>query len=129
VGAGLAGPLLDFGRLRADEARARAGTAEALANYRGSVFRALGEAESGYALVQAVAGEVEAARRQAALQERSARLVEARYRAGLTNFLDVLEARRAATGAAEAVAAAEGRLSRARVLLWRALGGSEMEAG
>lgn len=129
LGAGIAAPLLDFGRLRADEARARAGTAEALASYRGAVFRALGEAESGYALVGAISGEVEAAQAQAALQDRSARLVEARYRAGLTNFLDVLEARRAATGAAEAVAAAQGRLARARLLLWRALGGSELVLG
>jgi NodT family efflux transporter outer membrane factor (OMF) lipoprotein len=128
LGAGLAAPLLDFGRLRADEARARAGTSEALALYRGAVFRALGEAESGYALVASLAAEVSAARSQAALQQRSARLVEVRYRAGLTSFLDVLEARRAATGAAEAVAAAQGRLTRARVLLWRALGGSELPA-
>lgn len=126
LGANVAAPLLDFGRLRADEARARAGTAEALAGYRGSVFRALSEAESGYALLAALAREVSAAREQQALQERSARLVEVRYRAGLTNFLDVLEARRAATGAAEAVAATEGRLARARVLLWQALGGSEL---
>lgn len=128
VGAGLAAPLLDFGRLRADEARARAGTAESLALYRGAVFRALGEAESGFALVASLSAEVEAARSQAALQQRSARLVEVRYRAGLTSFLDVLEARRAATGAAEAVAAARGRLTRARVLLWQALGGSELPA-
>ncbi len=128
VGAGLAAPLLDFGRLRADEARARAGTVEALALYRGTVYRALGEAESGYALIASLASELGAARSQAALQQRSARLVEVRYRAGLTSFLDVLEARRAATGAADAVAAAQGRLTRARVLLWRSLGGSEFPA-
>jgi NodT family efflux transporter outer membrane factor (OMF) lipoprotein len=128
LGANVAAPLLDFGRLRADEARARAGTAEALAGYRGSVFRALSEAESGYALIAALGREVSAAREQQALQERSARLVDVRYRAGLTNFLDVLEARRAGTGAAEAVAATEGRLARARVLLWQALGGSELSA-
>jgi outer membrane protein TolC len=75
-------------------------------------------------LIAALGREVSAAREQQALQERSARLVDVRYRAGLTNFLDVLEARRAATGAAEAVAATEGRLARARVLLWQALGGS-----
>lgn len=126
LGAGLAAPLLDFGRLRADEARARAGTGEALALYRGAVFRALGDAESGYALIGNLAWQVETARKQAALQERSVALVETRFRAGLTNFLDVYEARRAAAGAKEAVVAAEGRLARARVLLWQALGGSEV---
>ena len=129
AGAGLAAPLLDFGRLRADEARARAGTAEALALYRGAVFRALGEAESGYALIGNLAGQVEAARRQAALQERAATLAETRFRAGLTSFLDVYQARQSAAGAQDAVVAAEGRLARARVLLWQALGGSEVPAG
>jgi outer membrane protein TolC len=128
LGAGIAAPLLDFGRLRADEARARAGTKDALALYRGEVFGALGEAESGYALVANLVTQVDAAKRQAALQERAVQLVETRFRAGLTSFLDVHEARRAAAGASEAVVAAEGRLARARVLLWRALGGSELPA-
>lgn len=126
LGASVAAPLLDFGRLRAEEGRARAGSAEALAQYRGAVFRALGDAESGYALIESIGREASALRAQAALQERAARLVEVRYRAGLTSFLDVLEARRAADGATEAAAAADGRLARARVLLWQALGGSEL---
>ena len=54
---------------------------------------------------------------------RAASLADTRYRAGLASFLEVLEARRAADASGERAAAALGRASRARILLWQALGG------
>jgi NodT family efflux transporter outer membrane factor (OMF) lipoprotein len=124
LGAQLAGPLVDFGRVAADIDRAEAATFEAFANYRDAVFTALGDAEGGYALVAAADGELAAARAEAAATDRATRLSETRFRAGLSNFLDVLEARRLSLAAGERSAAAQGRAQRARITLWQALGGS-----
>ncbi|WP_300975470.1 efflux transporter outer membrane subunit [Sphingomonas sp. LHG3406-1] len=124
VGGDVAGPLLDFGRVQADIRRSEASTFEAFADYRDSVFTALGDAEGGYALVSAADRELRAALDEAAANDRSARLAETRFRAGLTSFLDVIDARRQAIFARERAAAAEGRARRARITLWQALGGS-----
>lgn len=123
LGAGIAGPLLDFGRIAADIDRAEAATLEAFANYREAVFTALGDAEGGYALVAAADRELAAAVAEAAATDRATRLSETRFRAGLISFLNVLEARRLSLAAGERAAAARGRAQRARIALWQALGG------
>lgn len=124
AGPSLLAPLLDFGRIQAEIDGAAAGKRLAFAQYRDTVFAALGDAETGYGLIQAADRELAAAEREAASLDRAAQIADTRYRAGLANFLTVLEARRAADGSAERVAAARGRAHRARVLLWRALGGN-----
>ncbi|QIQ87818.1 efflux transporter outer membrane subunit [Erythrobacter sp.] len=130
--AGVAGPLLDFGRIEAEIDTAAAGKRAAFAAYRGAVFRALGEAETGYGLIAASTAEAAQAVEERDRLERAAQLADARYRAGLADFLTVLEARRAADASGERAAAAIGRARRARVLLWQALGGdppSERQGG
>jgi outer membrane protein TolC len=119
----IAGPLLDFGRIAAEIDGAEAEKRAAFQRYRGAVYQALGDAETGYALIAAADREAEAARQEAALATRQSRLAETRYRAGLSDFLTVLEGRRGADGSRERAAAALGRAQRARVLLWQALGG------
>lgn len=123
AGAGIAAPLLDFGRIEAQIDGAAAGKRAAFAAYRGAVFGALGEVESAYGLVAASDAQVEAAAREFAELERAAALAETRLEAGLSDFLEVLEARRAADASGERAAAALGQAQRARVLLWLALGG------
>lgn len=120
----IAGPLLDFGRIAAEIDGAAAEKRAAFQRYRGAVYQALGDAETAYALIAAADREAEAARDEAALSTRQSRLAEARYRAGLSDFLTVLEARRGADGSRERAAAALGRARRARVLLWQAVGGN-----
>jgi outer membrane protein TolC len=115
--------LLDFGRVAADIDRAEAGTFEAFANYRDAVFTALGDAEGSYALVAAADLELAAATAEAAAADRAASLTETRFRAGLSNLLLVLDARRLALAAGDRVTAARGRALRARISLWLALGG------
>jgi outer membrane protein TolC len=92
-----AGSLLDpcstSAAIAADIDRAEAGTFEAFANYRDAVFTALGDAEGSYALVAAADRELAAATAEAAAADRAARLSETRFRAGLSNFLLVLDAR------------------------------------
>jgi len=124
--AGIAGPLLDFGRVRAGIDAAAADKRAAFAAYQGAVFQALGDAEAGYGLVAAADAEARASLEERDLLNRAAGLAETRYRAGLASFLEVLEARRAADASGERAAAALGRASRARIGLWQALGGEMM---
>lgn len=123
AGGDLAAPLLDFGRIAADIDQAEAATLEAFASYRDSVFTALGDAEGGYALVAATDRELASALAEASATDRAARLTEVRFRAGLSNLLLVLDARRLALAAGERAALARGRALRARIALWQALGG------
>jgi outer membrane protein TolC len=123
LGAAVAGPLLDFGRIAAEIDGAEAEKQAAFQRYRGAVYQALGEAETGYTLITAADREARQARQEALLLVRQARLAEIRYQAGLSDFLVVLEARRAADGSREREVAALGRAQRARVLLWQAVGG------
>ncbi|MFN2099742.1 efflux transporter outer membrane subunit [Altererythrobacter sp. MF3-039] len=128
-GGSLAAPLLDFGRIEAGIDAAAAEKRAAFAAYRGAVFTALGDAEAGYGLVAAADAEAAAAAIERDQLERAARLADTRYRAGLTDFLTVLEARRAADASGERAAAALGRAQRARIILWQALGGGENDRG
>jgi NodT family efflux transporter outer membrane factor (OMF) lipoprotein len=126
LAATIAGPLLDFGRIQAEIDGAAAEKKAAFEAYRGTVYTALGDAEAGYGLVSAADIEARAAAAEAANLQRAARLANTRYEAGLADFLTVLEARRAADASGERAAAALGRARRARVLLWQALGGSDL---
>lgn len=126
--AGIAGPLLDFGRVGAQIDGAAANKRAAFAAYRGAVFQALGDAEAGYGLVTAADNEARLSVEERDLLNRAAGLAETRYRAGLASFLEVLEARRAADSSGERAAAALGRAARARIVLWQALGGDMMSS-
>lgn len=121
--AGVAGPLLDFGRIEAEIDSAAANKRAAFAAYRGAVFQALGDAEAAYGLVSASDAEAALTIMERDEQERAARLADTRYRAGLAGFSEALEARRAADASGDRAAAAVGRALRARVVLWQALGG------
>ncbi|ABC64302.1 multidrug efflux system outer membrane subunit [Erythrobacter litoralis HTCC2594] len=125
VSGGLVAPLLDFGRIQAEIDASAAGKQLAFANYRNAVFTALGDAEAGYGLVAAADRQLAAASREFASAERAADLADTRYQAGLSDFLTVLEARRAADASGERVAIARGQAERARVVLWQALGGDQ----
>lgn len=126
---GLLAPLIDFGRIEGEIDSAAADKLAAFATYRETVFGALGDAETAYGLVTATDLELDAAIKEADTSGRAARLAEMRYRAGLSDFLTVLEARRTSDASGERAAAASGRAQRARVLLWRVLGGSSQQEG
>lgn len=121
--AGIAGPLLDFGRVGARIDAAAADKRAAFAAYRGAVFQALGDAEAAYGVVAAADAEAKLAVAERDQLARAAGLAETRYRAGLASFLEVLEARRGADASGERAAASLGRAARARIVLWQALGG------
>lgn len=125
---GIAGPLLDFGRVAAQIDAAAADKRAAFAAYRGAVYQALGDAEAAYGVVTAADAEASLAVTQRDQLTRAAQIADTRYRAGLASFLEVLEARRAADSSGENAAAALGRAARARIVLWQALGGEAVAA-
>ena len=128
LAAGVAGPLLDFGSISAEIDGAAANKRVAFEAYRGTVFQALGDAEAAYGEIAARDIEAELAIKENVELERASKLADARFRAGLVDFSEVLEARRAADLSGERAAVIVGRASRARVLLWQALGGSGLES-
>jgi multidrug efflux system outer membrane protein len=116
-------PLWQGGRLRAQVERADAQGAEALANYANAALTAYAEVETALASEEFLA-ERERHLTESALQARAAeRLAEERYRAGLENYITVLDSQRSAVSAeASLITARQTRLEN-RVDLYLALGG------
>jgi NodT family efflux transporter outer membrane factor (OMF) lipoprotein len=129
LAAGIAGPLLDFGRVQARIDAADAQSRITFAGYRRAVFTALGESEAAFATLAEADREAAASRQEADRATRAAAIALTRNRAGLSSFLEVLDARRAAEAAQDRAADAAGRAARARVVLWQALGGSAVAPG
>ncbi len=116
-------PLWQGGRLRAQIDRAEAQTAEVLANYANTALVAYAEVETALAaeafLVDRV-GHLRTAVEQARAAEQ---LADERYRAGLDNYITVLDSQRSAVQAeGDLIAARRLRLEN-RVDLYLALGG------
>jgi outer membrane protein TolC len=124
VGAGLAGPLLDFGRVGARIEQRQAEAREAFAEYRRALFTALGDTEAALATLAAVDRRAIALDQQAAIDVDAAGLARERYRRGLDTFLTVVDAERTAFASRGAAIEARADASRARVTLFRAIGGT-----
>jgi NodT family efflux transporter outer membrane factor (OMF) lipoprotein len=124
IGAGLAEPLLDFGRVGARIDRAQAEAREAFAEYRRALFAALGETETALGQVAAADRRASALERQAAIDADAVGLARERYRRGLDTFLTVIDAQRAAFASRGGVIDARADASRTRVELFRAIGGA-----
>jgi NodT family efflux transporter outer membrane factor (OMF) lipoprotein len=124
LSAGVAAPLLDFGRVDAEIGVNKARAKEAFANYRGTVFTALGDAETAYGQTAASRKEVAALQRQQDLERDAVYLASIRYRSGLNDFRTVLNAQRQLNAVNAAIDAAKGSHDRTKIALWLALGGS-----
>lgn len=116
-------PLIDAGRSRIGVELAEARRGAALAEYERSIQVAFREVADRLAARQRLREQLAAQREQARIQAERLRLAEARYRAGLVNFLEVLDAQR------ELYAAQQGEVQLRRALLanavrlYQALGG------
>lgn len=123
LGAGIAGPLLDFGRIQAEIDGSKAQTVIAFQELRKASFKALGEAEGAFGQLAAADRQAALLAAQAAREADVARVSASRYRAGLENLIAVLDADRSAYAAQQQAVAAKGRAQRARLALWQSLGG------
>lgn len=123
LGANVAAPLFDFGRIDAEIAGGQARTKEAFANYRNAVFTALGDAEAAYGQSNITLQELAILNKQLDLQRDALRLTNIRYSRGLEDFRSVLNAQRILNNSAENRNILLGTQARSRVALWLALGG------
>jgi outer membrane protein, multidrug efflux system len=123
LGAGIAGPLLDFGRIQAEIDGSKAQTRIAFEELRKASFTAFGEAESGFGQLAAADREAQLLEAQATREADVAKVSASRYRAGLESLISVLDQDRVAYQARQQAVAAKGRAARARLALWQSLGG------
>jgi multidrug efflux system outer membrane protein len=121
---GLSFPLFDNGRLAGASAAARARAEQAKSSYEGVALNAMREANDALAGVRTARDEALAQATQANALRQALDLATVRYEAGLSTYLDLLDAQRSLFGAELAVSQAQlGELT-AAVRLYRALGGS-----
>lgn len=127
LGVGLDWPLFSGGRLAAEEQAADARSEQALRAWEQSVLVALQEthdALTGFGREQERRASLEQA---AAAQREAAELARERHAAGLSDFLEVLDAERSLLSAEDELALSEQALAANVVRLYKALGGGWQE--
>ncbi len=123
VGGTLAGPLLNMGRTDAGVDAATARKDQALAAYEQTVRKAFGDVANNLSAEKTAATRAEAQQRMAKLRADTVRLANLRYKAGYSNYLEVLDAQRFLYQAQlDSITAMRDRLT-ASVNLYKALGG------
>ena len=117
-------PLFDVGRVRERVKVAQAGQDEAQAKYNATILRALEESEG--SLVTYDRAHVRLAILESAVRSsaRAADLAQQRFEAGLTDFLQVLDAERTLLDAENQLAQAHTAAAIALVAVYKAVGGT-----
>ena len=121
---GLSFPLFDNKRLASVSAAARARAEQARASYEGVALNAVREANDALIAVRTARDEAVAQATQANALRQALDLATVRYEAGLSSYLDLLDAQRSLFGAELAASQAQLGELRAAVQLYKALGGS-----
>jgi multidrug efflux system outer membrane protein len=123
VGASLTAPIFEGGRLAANQRAAQAAADQSVLQYRHTVLQALGETED--ALESYADASAQQAALQAAAQSQQVALDRATqvYRAGLGNYIDVLDAQRSVASVRDQQAQSEEQRLAALVAIYKALGG------
>lgn len=124
LGAGVAGPLLDFGRVGARIDARQAEARAAFADYRRALFTGLAEVERALGQIAAADRRAEALAVRVAVERDALSLARERYRRGLSDFLAVLDAQRQLNATREAEIVARADRQRRRIELYRAIGGA-----
>ena len=116
-------PLLDFGRRQGTVTERRAQADEAYFQYQKTVLGALRDVEDALIRIRTDDAQRQSYVAGLADAESATHAVESRYRSGLTDYGDVLLARRAVLADEDGLATAEGQQRRDLVSLYKALGG------
>ncbi|MGE7205647.1 efflux transporter outer membrane subunit [Sphingomonas sp. NPDC019816] len=114
--------VLNFGRANARVGQAEGARDEAEARYRGAVLSALRDAEDSLARFRARRNTVATLARAKASADRSAVLMQQRYRAGAATLIDTLDAERQRVAAQQSLSQAVAGLTNDYVALQKALG-------
>jgi len=128
LAANLTGPIFDGGRRRLEVERTKAVVDERLAAYSKSVFTAVKEVEDALAEEEQYGRTMNALARQLELAEKTTRVARRRYLYGDSDFLNVLVQELNTLQVQQDIIIAQERLHISRILLYRALGGSWVNA-
>ena len=123
LGAGALLPVLDFGRIRADIDIADAQQEQAFLNYQKTVLNGLKEVENALVAYTQEKKRLQSVNDSVKSQELATKLIDERYRKGLTSFLNVLDAKRSLFAAQIAQAQSRAALSTDLIVLYKAIGG------
>ncbi len=121
--AGLAGPIFDAGRIRAQIAANDAATRRELERYRATLLNALSEVEDASAACKHTRLKIASLETSAKAAREAAELAMQRYRAGVTDLTAVLDTQRVLLESEDALISTQGDLLNAHVRLFKAVGG------
>lgn len=124
VGTILTLPLFDGGRNQANLERSYAVLEESVAGYRQQVLVAFAEVEDSLVEVRTLDDQAQAMRDAVGSASRALSIAQARYRAGATGYLDVIDAQRSLLAVQRLDTQIRGARANSTVALIRALGGS-----
>ncbi|RPE72882.1 multidrug efflux system outer membrane protein [Tibeticola sediminis] len=116
-------PIFDAGRNEANLEAAEAARGVALAQYEKAIQTAFREVADALTARQTLADQLRAAEAQLQAQTALARLVQARFQAGVASQLEALDAQRALLAAQQQLEQTRGAWRQSHVALYKALGG------
>jgi multidrug efflux system outer membrane protein len=123
LGAAVAGPIIDMGRIGGNKDAAKARAEQARLTYESTVRNAFGEVSNALNAIQTSAARTAAQKRQVNARKETLRVTRLRYDAGYSNHLELLDAQRYFYQAQlDAIDAERERLT-ATVTLYKAMGG------
>jgi multidrug efflux system outer membrane protein len=128
LGASMAWNVLDFGRIRSRIRRNEARADAAVATYEKTVLTALEETEGALISFDRNQRRAESLFKAAHASEQAAKLARARFEAGVTDFLNVLDAERQLLADRDGLAQAQTDAGTSLVGVYKALGGGWYES-
>ncbi len=121
--AGLAGPIFDAGRIRANIDASDARTEQALQAYRSTILIALSEVEDALIACRRIAERLAALEKATRLARETDKLARQQYEAGEIDFLSVLDSQRTLLGLEDSLTSTHADRTTAYIRLYQALGG------
>lgn len=116
-------PIFEGGRNQANLKAAKARYEQSIASYRGTVLNAFREVEDSLSDLSTLEAQGQAVNRALGSARTTATLANERYQRGLTSYLDVVDAQRAALQAERTEVQLAGQRAVSTILLAKALGG------
>ena len=123
IGSGLFTPIFEGGRIRANYEATKARYDEAVAQYRQQVLLAFRDVEDALAGIRVLADQAQAQARAVTSAGKTTELATLRYREGLSNYLEVVDAQRTQLDNERSAVQILGQRFASSVLLVKALGG------
>jgi multidrug efflux system outer membrane protein len=128
MGPSISLPIFEAGRNMANLSRAKSGYEESVANYRQQVLVAFQEVEDGLSGLRLLTQQIDQQTTAVRASQRTADLSGKRYQAGLSNYLEVVDANRSVLNNQRLVTQINGQRLALSVQLIKALGGGWQES-